>query len=272
MRFLLTLFDRDTLESPTVVRLMGEYYLGCTKDGAVIYWQIDAQNRVRTGKIMRYDPDSGKRIKTTGGAIDWVHSKLKRSGALPDDWELSQCLFGEHRLRRRPNDTVCLVESEKSAVIGSGVMPEYVWLATGGKQNLKAEKCKCLNGRNVILFPDLGAFYEWTQKGTEIARRVGFSLMVSDTLERIATPEDRADGLDIADYLIRQIKAENGLKSVENRLKWRGTATKTSVEPLTGEERALRHMAAKNPEILHLIASLDLVSASTGRRLRTQIN
>lgn len=101
VRFLPTLFDRDTLESPTVVRLMGEYYLGCTKDGAVIYWQIDAQNRVRTGKIMRYDPDSGKRIKTTGGAIDWVHAKLKRSGALPDDWDLSRCLFGEHLLKRK---------------------------------------------------------------------------------------------------------------------------------------------------------------------------
>ena len=107
------------------------------------------------------------------------------------------------------------------------------------------------------------------QKGKEIARRVGFSLMVSDTLERIATPEDRANGLDIADYLIRQIKAGIGLKSVttsaENELK-------TSVEPLTGEERALHHMAVKNPEVLHLIASLDLGSASTGRRLRTRIN
>lgn len=45
---------------------------------------------------MRYNPETGKRIKNNAGAIDWVHSKLKRAGALPDDWELTQCLFGEH--------------------------------------------------------------------------------------------------------------------------------------------------------------------------------
>lgn len=98
-----------------------------------------------------------------------MHARLKREGVLPDEWELSQCLFGEHLLKGRPGDTVCLVESEKSAVIGSGVMPGYVWLATGGKQNLKTEKCECLKGRNVILFPDLGAFDVWKEKGEAIA-------------------------------------------------------------------------------------------------------
>ena len=101
------------------------------------------------------------------------------------------------------------MESEKSAVIGSGVMPGYVWLATGGKQNLKAEKCECLKGRNVILFPDLGAFDVWKEKGEAIARRVGFTLSVFDTLERITTPEDRRNGLDIADYMIRAMKTRN---------------------------------------------------------------
>ena len=79
----------------------------------------------------------------------------------------------------------------------------------GGKQNLKAEKCECLKGRNVILFPDLGAFDDWKEKGEAIARRVGFTLSVSDTLERIATPEDRRNGLDIADYMIRAMKTKN---------------------------------------------------------------
>lgn len=46
-------------------------------------------------------------------------------------------------------------------------MPEYVWLATGGKQNFKAEKCECLKGRKVILYPDLGAFEDWKTKGKQ---------------------------------------------------------------------------------------------------------
>lgn len=85
-------------------------------------------------------------------------------------------------------------------------MPEYVWLATGGKQNFKAEKCECLKGRKVILYPDLGAFEDWKNKGETIARSVGFSLSVSDVLERIATPEDRESGFDIADYVIKQLR------------------------------------------------------------------
>lgn len=81
VRFLLSLFDTDVLESPTVVRLMSEYYLGCTKSGAVIFWQLDWHKRLRGGKIMQYNPETGKRIKNCDGAVNWVHSQLKKSGS-----------------------------------------------------------------------------------------------------------------------------------------------------------------------------------------------
>lgn len=255
VRFLLSLFDPYTLESPTVVRLMSNYYFGCTKDGSVIFWQRDTHNRIRAGKIMQYNPDTGKRIKSQNGAIDWVHSKLKHAGKLPDTWELSQCLFGEHLLKRRPSDTVCLVESEKSAIIGNGMLPEYIWLATGGKQNLKPDTCRCLKGRRVILFPDLGAFDTWSEKARQIAVEVGCTIQVSDLIERAATPEERSEGLDIADYLIRQIKAAAPVIEVST--------------PFTAEEEILQQMNAKNPAIMQLITSLGLVSASTGKQLRT---
>lgn len=83
--FLCSIFDRYTLESPTIERLMSDYYLGCTKGGSVIFWQIDGNRRVRTGKVMQYDPVTGKRVKNASGAIDWVHAKLKRDKVLPDD-------------------------------------------------------------------------------------------------------------------------------------------------------------------------------------------
>lgn len=123
--FLRGLFNEPET-GPIIQRLTGEYCLGCTDTGAVIYWQIDGQKRVRTGKVMRYNSETGKRLKNGCNAIDWMHARLKRDKVLSDEWELSQCLFGEHLLKRRPEDTVCLVESEKSAVIGSGVMPGYL--------------------------------------------------------------------------------------------------------------------------------------------------
>ena len=44
-------------------RLLEEYRLGATRDGAVIFWQIDRTNRVRTGKVMQYNPNDGHRVK-----------------------------------------------------------------------------------------------------------------------------------------------------------------------------------------------------------------
>ena len=49
---------------------------------------------------------------------------------------MTQCLFGEHLLTRYLERIVALVEAEKTAVIGAGFIPEYVWLATGGRKRL----------------------------------------------------------------------------------------------------------------------------------------
>lgn len=51
---------------------MQDYALGATKDGSVIYWQIDTQGKVRTGKVMKYDPNSGHRIKTVEALIGFI--------------------------------------------------------------------------------------------------------------------------------------------------------------------------------------------------------
>ena len=91
--FLATLFPQET-----VISLTKKYKLGVTKSKDVIYFQIDKKGNIRTGKIMKYNPKTGKRIKDreTPFKINWVHSVMRHSGQLPQDWELTQCLFGEH--------------------------------------------------------------------------------------------------------------------------------------------------------------------------------
>ena len=214
--FLCSIFDRYTLESPTIEQLMNDYYLGCTKDDSVIFWQIDTDSRVRTGKIMQYNPETGKRIKNASGAIDWVHAKLKRDNVLPDDFNLVQCLFGEHLLPKYPDKVVALVEAEKSALIGAGVYPEYVWLATGGRSHLSIDKLQTLRGRTVMMFPDTdkdGKTYAlWCDKAKEL-EGMGCAVTVSDLLERLASDEDKANGLDIADYLICQLRGGDDSKT-----------------------------------------------------------
>ncbi len=183
------------------VRVAGEqisrYFIGTSTywSGATVFWQIDIAGRIRTGKIMLYNPDTGKRVKEPFNHINWIHKVLK----MPE-FELKQCLFGEHLLQHETKP-VSLVESEKTAVIASVYFPQFIWLAVGSLNNLNAEKCKVLAGRTVILFPDLNGFEKWSRKAKELSHLASFT--VSDLLERKATEAERKQGLDLADYLLR---------------------------------------------------------------------
>jgi hypothetical protein len=42
-------------------KVISKYQLGAVKND-VVFWQIDTSNRVRTGKIMKYDSNTGKRL------------------------------------------------------------------------------------------------------------------------------------------------------------------------------------------------------------------
>ena len=198
----LVTFLESVFDPVIVEQLVLDYRLGVTRSRAVIFFQIDAQGRCRTGKIMMYDPETGHRIKNPDqpGRIDWVHSNMKKLGLLPADWELTQCLFGEHLLSKYPDRPVALVESEKTAVICSAIMPRFVWLATGGKSQISAEKLSVLKGRRVTAFPDVDGFSEWQQKLSAIP---GLNVTVADALQQEATAEDFRNHIDIADWLLR---------------------------------------------------------------------
>jgi len=166
------------------------YFIGTSKhwEKSTVFWQIDATGKVRAGKIMQYDPLTGKRVKKPINRITWVHSAMKLS-----EFNLSQCLFGEHLLK--DNKPVAIVESEKTAIIASCYVPSFIWLACGGCGNLNITRCKPLKGKKVVLFPDNGKSAEWSEKARELSTIC--SVSVSNILER----EGVETGADIADYL-----------------------------------------------------------------------
>lgn len=233
--FLCKLFDRYDLKPLAIERLMRDYCIGATKDQSVIFWQIDINGKVRTGKIMKYNRSSGHRIKDTSG-INWVHSILKKKGRLPDDWKLSQCLFGEHLLVSHPTKIVALVESEKSALILACLYPEYVWLATGGKSQLSMDKLSALKDRKVIMLPDVDGYDTWSLKAKEL-EHIGCKVVVSNILEMNTTDEERTNKIDLADWVITQISSR---------------VEKTKNE-LTEAEWYLATMKMKNPAMQELI-------------------
>ena len=207
--FLITLFGKERAEM-----LVNRYHIGTTKNGETIFYQVDLQGNVRSGKVMKYNIiDStqtalGKDCKRDKSVNpNWVHSKLKL-----ENFNLSQCLFGEHLLT--DNRTVAVVESAKSAVFASVYFPSFVWVSCEGKEGLGIDKLKVLKGRNVVLFPDLGGFDKWTEKSKQMT--FCKSVVVSDLLEKLATDAERASGLDLADYLLRLPAPAETVPAVES--------------------------------------------------------
>lgn len=180
-------------------RIFQLYHVGTSKKwgGSTVYWQIDWQGNVRTGKIMLYDRTTGHRIKEPRSYVSWVHTELNLQ-----DYHLKQCFFGEHLLSKNPTKSVAIVESEKSALIAAHYMPDFIWLATSGMHGcFKADVVSILKGRSIMLCPDLGAKEVWLKK-IPLLSSICSKVVLSDSLEQRATDEQRKNGLDIADFLL----------------------------------------------------------------------
>ena len=202
-------------------QLLQRFQVGTSSrwDGASVFWLIDEQNRVRGGQIALYD-QTGHKVKYTDregnrrvcitsvrAALKWKYRDVTPPGWLadfPDDAETWPVPFGLPQLQTTPVDMpVAIVEGPKTAIICSHIWPGYIWLAVGGKSYLKPERLAALRGRKIMLYPDLNAFADW-QKRAETLRAEGFDVSVSDLLEQLATDEDKANGLDLADFLLRE--------------------------------------------------------------------
>jgi hypothetical protein len=182
-----------------VMRAVGKYKLGTLVDqiDKIIFWQFDKDQKCRGGKVMSYNQETLKR----GKEITWMHSVLKMK-----DYNLSQCLFGEH-LIMSSNERILVVESEKSAIIGSIVLPNYVWVATGGKSSAIVDKLKLLQHYKVTLVPDIDATESWKQIILDHQEFKQFT--VSDYLANISTDEHRNLQCDIADFLLLERRNMN---------------------------------------------------------------
>ena len=174
-------------------KVISKYQLGAVNND-VVFWQIDTSNRVRTGKIMKYDPTTGKRLKGAPPTnIIWAHKHFYKEG-----FNYVQCLFGENLISGN-NHTIAVVESEKTAIISSLYFPDKIWVATGGIGNFKL--IEALKGRNVILYPDTGCYEIWRDKAYLYRNKMNIS--ISTILEHNALEIERENGYDLADFLLQ---------------------------------------------------------------------
>ena len=213
------------------------YRLGCSKENAVIYWQIDQLGQTHDGKLMWYGPDC-HRVKHRHAT--WASHLLKRHYGVPDEvYQPVHCFFGLHLLALGsgpspkfcsyhdlspalktkdrgltpvPSFSVAIVEAEKTAVILSELYPQYIWLAAGGMNELQTNKFFPIRHHKVILFPDtdsdLTAFTRWYNAAQEVMASFFWPksnpIRVSPILERCATPDQKRRKIDLVDYLLEK--------------------------------------------------------------------
>ena len=216
-RWLCTQFPEEQ-----VAEVLAHYRTGSTRDGRIIYWQIDEHGQVRAGKVMAYDLD-GHRMKDGKGNVCWVHS-MKIDGIRFDEMLVPQCLFGLHlasppalsqgegagsAMQDSPpweglgEAPLCLVESEKTALIMSLVCPDHVWLATGGKANFKEQMLWPLLGHEVAVYPDADALHDWAVRIAQLNRELGYRLHIPTGYYNLMDHDEaRREGWDLADVVM----------------------------------------------------------------------
>lgn len=233
-QFLLSVFNKSRIE--TVFDL---YNVGTSKKwgGSTVFWQINVDLIVRAGKIIKFDTLSGKRIKEPFPQTTWAHSLLKLK-----DFNLKQVLYGEHLLNRFPEKVVCIVESEKTAIIMAIKHPTYIWLATSGKNGFTFDKLKVLINRKVVVFPDSDAFQEWNEKAKLISKQINIQLIVSSFVMNFTIAMDQKNGFDLADLIQINI-------------------SKTTLNNITmsNQDSALDNLKQHNPHLSELIRVFDLI-------------
>jgi len=245
VQFLKTIFPESEVK-----KVILKYLIGTSNrwKGSTIFWQLDNQERVHAGKILLYTLETGNRYKDKygKGAIDWIHSCIKRNNMLYK-FNLNQCLFGLHLVNETNSNTIALVESEKTAVIMSVFKPEYTWVASGSKSGFKYELMNPIKHYGIVAFPDKGEYKDWLKRASEL-NGFGFNITVSNWLEQSSFKI----GTDLADvYISEKLNDKSKIAEVD----------------YSEVERAVHKIELHTPEIRELINIFDLVD-NNGNTIR----
>lgn len=195
--------------------IMDAYFVGHSRDGRSIFWQIDEIGRARTAKLMRYQPD-GHRDKSRY-SITWMHSLFEREGLFdPDKAEIHPTLFGMHLLDVSLRATVNIVESEKSALIAAIYFGEFkndIWMATGGKTRMTYDYFLPIiaRKRKVNLYPDIDAIEVWKK----LAQELDYDKVKLQDRFMLNNWNTEKDGpkADIADIIVRLLYEQRANKT-----------------------------------------------------------
>lgn len=197
------------------------YCVGGWKDGRVVFWGIDHDGVPRAAKLMRYYPQDHPKFghRDPSQHPGWIYNQSGcREICDPDNHTILKPLFGAHLLRRYPQATVNIVESEKTALVMStfyGHPERQIWLACGGLQHLRLEAMQPLidMNRTIWLWPDKDGVERWE----ELRERLGYDdINIYTKFLETCWREEDGDKADCADITIRMMTNGDQPRKVES--------------------------------------------------------
>ncbi|HLO60938.1 MAG TPA: DUF6371 domain-containing protein [Bacteroidales bacterium] len=182
--FLLGLVQRFGVDR--VKHVYDLYKLGRFDDDGIMFPYLYTDDHICSVKIMWYDGDLHRVKEGRKQHPHWLHNLVYKNdkGYVTDyrnleadddgnefvSYKLKLCLFGHNQIVNEQEKTICLVESEKTAIIMSMVFPDFIWLASGGKTLIQDYKFTFFTGRRCLVFPDLSednnVWNYWVKKMT----------------------------------------------------------------------------------------------------------
>ena len=178
--------------SPKFADALRRYGVGTDSAGRAVFWHRDELGLIVTAKSVPYDATTGKRNKADAlPAAFGVYDGSSFVSLSASKGYASPCIYGAHLLDDDLTKPVLLVESEKSAVIASVFLPDFVCLASGGATGLTRDKAKALTGRDVMIVGDRDeSGRNGAAKAADILRSVG------------ARPRHEVDGVPLCDLFM----------------------------------------------------------------------
>ncbi|MBN2777767.1 MAG: hypothetical protein JXR36_08995 [Bacteroidales bacterium] len=231
-----------------VKRVTELYKLGCFQDSyggessAIVFPYLHTDTHCCTGKLMWFDEDL-HRIKegkkqyprflhnlnyTDDRGRGYDFNNYDDAGEIVP-FKLKMSLFGHNQIINEKHKTICLVESEKTAVIMSIVLPEFIWVASGGKTLIQDYKFLFFTGRKCLVFPDLSAddnvWLYWSEKLMKYSRKYGYEFEIVDYYGEFLKYDSelirfcKCEGkFDVADFVLEFNKNDCYVNYLKNKL------------------------------------------------------
>ncbi len=228
-----------------VKRVVDLYKLGRFDDSGVVFPYQYTDNHICTAKIMFYDDNLNRIQEGKKSYPCYLHNlNYQTDGFFKynfNDYDIDEngdevlikfklklCLFGHNQIINDKQKTICLVESEKTSIIMSIVMPEFIWVASGGKTLIQDYKFLFFTGRKCFVFPDLSeddnVYQYWYEKLNGYNRKYGYNFEIVDYLSEFLKNDEelirkcKCEKFDIADFVVHFNKDNSYIEFIKNKL------------------------------------------------------